>query len=238
MKNWKLFAGCVILYSVNATAQFSVKAPAEIPASSAVIPSEVRCLAMEFYPFDPNAPKGLDSLDEAILYASRSQPQAALDLNLPAVDFPFGVRTIGGTNSSLGDYFFGKDSFASRLAQGMRAAPRISQPIGQRSVFILKGFVKVDKAGAYKLRVPVDDGAEVKIGGIVVFQKNEFGGMAQFDDPAYAAEVSFAAPGIYPLRVIHWDRGNELGIHILSDIGNAAGEFTLLPIMTVAANGP
>ncbi len=226
-------ASCLILFQDSGHAQFTTPTVSEIPASSAVMKSEAHGLRMEFYPFDPYAPKGLDSLDEAILFASRSQPQAVLETNLPTIDFPFGARTVPGINISLGDYLFGKEKFAARVAAGMAASPRISQPIGARSVFILTGFIHIEKAGSYKLRVPVDDGAEVKIGGAVVFRKNDFGGMSAFDDPMYSADISFASPGYYPLRVIHWDRGYELGIHILSNIGNAEGTFALLPIVTM-----
>lgn len=212
------------------------KPAVEVPAESAVSSSSVRGMTMEFYDFNPNVPKGLDSLEEAIIYAAASQPDALAVLNVPAIDFPKERPSIAALQISLGDYFFGKEGFAARKAQGMTLSPRMSEAIGERSVFVFRGFVEVEKAGTYKIRVPVDDGAEVKIGGVVVYAKNDFGGITSYEDPVYAARVKFMKPGIYPLRVTHWDREKDLGIHIfwgLEEPGKAApAGNVLLPILT------
>jgi len=231
----RLFAAFafVVLAGIPARAQDGGKSPVEIPATAVARDSAVTGLRMEFYPFNPDLPKGLDSLDEAIAFISASQPQTAMLLDLPAIDFPKGERTVPDIAISLGDYFFGAEAFATLKASGLSIPPRMSSPIGPRSVFVLRGFIDVKKPGTYKLRAPVDDGAEVKIGGRVVFYKNDFGGMSADDDPMYAAQMTFSKKGLYSIRVTHWDRGNELGIHIFSDLTSPEpGAFVLLPIVT------
>ncbi len=207
--------------------------PVEIPAGAAAPASQVRGLRMEFYPFNPDLPKGLDSLNEAMVYIVTSQPQTAMQLDAPAINFPVGQRFASDIGITLGDYFFGAEGFAAKKAAGSPMPERMSTPIGRRSVFVLRGFFEVKKAGVYKLRVPVDDGAEVKIGGKVVFFKNDFGGMGGEEEAKYNAAMSFTAPGIYSIRIIHWDRGDNLGIHILSDMySTEPGAFALLPLIT------
>ncbi len=218
----------LLLLAVSAFAQD--KLPVDIPASAAAPADQVRGLRMEFYPFDPNAPKGLDSLDEAMTFVFMSQPQLSELLDVPAVDFPKNARTAPDTVISLGDYFFGAQAFAARKAS---LPARMSAPIGPRSVFVLRGFFNVEKPGSYNFRFPVDDGAEVKIGGQVVLYQKEYGGMFPDADPKYAATVNFSKAGVYAIRITHWDRGQELGIHVYSDLTAAQpGAFVLLPILT------
>lgn len=80
-------------------------------------------------------------------------------------------------------------------AEGVLVPARLTEPVNQRSIFIYSGFVNVAKAGTYTLKMPVDDGDELTIGG-----------MTNPQDPAYQAAVTFSEPGIYPFQVLHWDR--------------------------------
>ena len=229
----RILVAFLMLAGIPALAQDGGKPPVKIPAAAVAPAMAVAGLRMEFYPFNPYLPKGLDSLDEAIAFISANQPDTAMLLDVPAIDFPKGMRTVSDIAISLGDYFFGAGAFATLKASGLPVLPRMSLPIGRRSVFVLRGFISVKKPGTYNLRVPVDDGAEVKIGGRVVFYKNEFGGMSADDDPRYAAQMTFSKEGIYSIRVTHWDRGEELGIHIFSDLTSPEpGVFVLLPIVT------
>ena len=88
--------------------------------------------------------------------------------------------------------------------------------------------------------MPVDDGDELIIGGVVVHSKTTFGGMTNPTDPAYASKVTFFEPGIYPIKVLHWDREQELGIHLYCDLdpkGEVLVDRILLPLMR-KSSGP
>lgn len=41
--------------------------------------------------------------------------------------------------------------------------------------------------------------------------------------PQYVAPAEFAEPGIYPVKVLVWDRDREAGVEVYSDV-NPAGE--------------
>jgi len=220
---------------------------APVPRTARVAPEAVHGLKVDFYDFPQWIPKGIDSLEDAKNYVAANKPTLSCTVNSRSISFP--PDSGGSANcdrTTLGEYLFGKAGFETRLqaaAQGKGEAlpARLKEPVNQRSVFIYSGFVKVEKAGKYGIIIPVDDGDELAIGGVVVHSKTTFGGMTGLDAPEYAARVTIEEPGIYPVRVLHWDREQELGIHLFSDMdprGEALGKGVLLPILQSDSGKP
>ena len=106
----------VLLAGAPAIAQDAEKFPVEIPATAVAPAAQVRGLRMEFYPFNPDLPKGRDSLDEAMIFIATGQPLVVTQLDVPTIDFPKGARIVSDIATSLGDYFWGGEAFAARKA--------------------------------------------------------------------------------------------------------------------------
>jgi hypothetical protein len=209
---------------------------APIPPDARVKPSDVHGLKVAFYDFPAWVPKGIDSLEDAKAYVNGSKPTVEYALDLTSISAPYGSAGAVDANSiSLGDYLLGSEEFARRKAAAKTPLPaRMSEPVNFRSVFIYSGFINAKKAGTFDIKIPVDDGDEVTVGGVVVHSKTEFGGMVSADAPAYAGRMTFVEPGIYPIRVLHWDREHELGVHLFSNIdprGEILDGRVLMPIL-------
>lgn len=57
--------------------------------------------------------------------------------------------------------------------------------MSSQNVFVFSGFIKVDKAGTYEFRIPCDDAAQMKIGGVLVHSGPEGGmGLSNEGSPA------------------------------------------------------
>jgi hypothetical protein len=209
---------------------------APIPPDARVKPGDVHGLQVAFYDFPSWVPKGIDSLDDAKAFVNSTKPTVEYALDLKSISAPYGrTGTANANDISLGDYLLGAEEFAKRKAAAKTPLPtRMSEPVNFRSVLVYTGFIAVKKSGTVDIKIQVDDGDEVMIGGIVVHSKTEFGGMVSADAPAYAGRMTFVEPGIYPIRVLHWDREHELGVHLFSNL-DPAGEMldgrVLMPIL-------
>ncbi|MGD0089693.1 MAG: hypothetical protein ABSE73_07215 [Planctomycetota bacterium] len=212
---------------------------APVPPESRVKPDAVQGCKVDFYDFPSWTPKGIDSLDDAKAFVAGNKPTLTQMVNCRSVSFPPDKETtVNCDRAPLGAFLYGEAGFAALVkAAEEKKTPvpaRLKEPINQRSVFIYSGFVNVAKAGTFAIKIPVDDGDELKIGGVVVHSKTIPGGMTNPEDPAYQAAVTFVEPGIYPIQVLHWDRENDLGLHLYCDMdpkGEVLGNRILLPLM-------
>jgi hypothetical protein len=197
-------------------------APA-VPPESRVKKDAVHGLQMSFYDVDEKVPKGIDSLDDARAYVAAHQPTLEYAVNQKSIHFPReGPKAIEANNISLGEYLFGAvglslRKMAAAAGKGPALPPRMDEKINQRSIMIYTGFINVPRGGIYSLQVQVDDGDEVSIGDTVVHTKTTFDVMFDWLDSRYAAKVFIKEPGIYPIRVLHWDRMRELGVHVYGE---------------------
>lgn len=117
--------------------------------------------------------------------------------------------------------------------------------MSSRNIYVFTGFIEVPKAGTFTFRIPADDGAELSIGGVVVHSHFKGGWYGPLDD-GYAAKAEFVAPGLYPVKVLFWDRERDCGIEVYSDVNpsaetrevEGARELILLPFLTGSAAKP
>ncbi|MCY3019286.1 MAG: hypothetical protein NTW87_09710 [Planctomycetota bacterium] len=234
----KSIVALILLVTAGTVEVFGAEG-APVPPESRVKADAVRGCKAEFYDFPHWIPKGIDSLADAKAFVSANKPTLTETVNCCSISFPPDKEgTVNCDRTSLGAYLYGEAGFAAMLkAAEEKKTPvpaRLKDPVNQRSIFIYSGFVNVAKAGTYALKMPVDDGDELTIGGVVVHSKTTFGGMTNPQDPAYQAAVTFREPGIYPIQVLHWDREQELGIHLYCDMdpkGEILANLVLLPLM-------
>ncbi len=195
-----------------------------MPPDSAVKATAVHGLDVAFYDFYPKDAAGIDSIQIAKNWIANHQPTLTYRLNVTAINFPPGPELIvSPLNTTMGDFLLGKEEYAKRKegpAKVAKALPaRFDQAIGSRTIYVFTGFVKVDKAGTYVVKVPCDDGDETSIGGVVVHARPSFGGITDADAPENVGHMEFTEKGIYPLKVILYDRDpGSLGIHVFSDL--------------------
>jgi hypothetical protein len=218
--------GLVVLLAAICLPAFADDAPqaAPVPPDSAVKASAVHGLDVAFYDFYPKDATGIDSIAIAKNWIANHQPTLTYRLDVTAVSFPPGAAmTVSPLNTTMGDFLLGKEEYAKRkeaAENGGKALPaRFVQAIGSRTIYVFTGFIKVDKAGTYVINAPCDDGDEVSMGGVVVHARPTFGGITPPEAPENTGHVEFAEKGIYPLKVILYDRDpGSLGIHVFSNL--------------------
>lgn len=218
--------GLVMLLAALCAPAFADDEPqaAPVPPDSAVKPATVHGLDVAFYDFYPKDAAGIDSIQIAKNWIANHQPSLKYRLDVTAINFPPGPEmTVSPRNTTMGDFLLGKEEYAKRKegsAKVAKALPaRFDQAIGSRTIYVFTGFIKVDKAGTYVVKVPCDDGDETSIGGVVVHARPSFGGITDADAPENVGRMEFTEKGIYPLKVILYDRDpGSLGIHVFSDL--------------------
>ena len=246
MSNRRIFAGGIWLLMLAVIGSFcrsdDTPQAAPVPGDAVVKPSAVHGMDVAFYDFYPKDANGIDSIEIAKNWIAGHQPTLTYRLNLPSVSVPADGPdlTTSPLNTTMGDFLLGKAEYAKRKEadKGEKAPPaRFDQPVGPRTIYVFTGFIKVEKAGTYFISAPCDDGDEVTIGGVVVQARPSFGGVTSPDAPENIGHVEFTEKGIYPLKVILYDRDpGQIGIHVFSDI-NPKGERhaigkTLLTVLT------
>lgn len=198
--------------------------PVAVPVEAAVKLDQVQPLTVDFYDFHPKDAAGIDSMDIAKAYIKGHKPDFSYVLDLPAVDVPPGkTGSINPLTISLGGFLLGEKQHAKRKALAAKSKetslpPRLDKPVGPRTIYVLHGFVHAAKAGAQKIRAPVDDDVEISIGERVVHSRGQFGGMTDPNAPENVSTVSFKAAGTYPVKIILYDRDPTLGLEIFSEI--------------------
>jgi len=206
---------------------------APIPPDAAVSRDDVHGLKMKYYNFGrirPPGVAGIDSRDIAADFVAGRAPDATWVLGGKSLDFPPGPQyTIPAGGKTVGEFLLGaSDNTNAPLATVMST----------RNIYVFTGFIEVPAAGTFTFRIPADDGAELTIGGVTVHSHMHGGFYAPTMD-GYAAKAEFSAPGIYPVKVLFWDRDRDAGIEVYSDVNPAgearevggARELTLLPFL-------
>lgn len=191
---------------------------APIPPDAAVAKDDVHGLKAEYYNFGrirPPGVAGIDSRDIAAGFVASNKPVATCDLEATSIDFPPGpVGIIAPNGKKLAEFLLGEaDDAEGPLAEVMSS----------RNIFVFTGFIEVPKAGTYEFRVPADDGAELTIGDVIVLS-HMHGGWYGPGWPNYVARAEFAEPGIYPVKVMVWDRDRDAGVEVYSDVNPAGDE--------------
>ncbi|MBY0522285.1 MAG: serine/threonine protein kinase [Gemmataceae bacterium] len=191
-----------------------------VPLESRVGPQQVHGLRVEFYDFYPKDAQGIDSLKIAKDWIATHKPDVAYDLNLRAIDFPPGpTGTVKPYETTLGQFLLGDKEFARRKGTGPPPPQRFDTAIGSRTIYVFTGYIRVGAAGACKIMAPCDDQAEVSIGNVVVHSRPGFGAMNSPDAPENVGWASFADAGIYPIKVLFYDRDpGAIGIEVFSDL--------------------
>lgn len=190
---------------------------APIPPDAAVAKDKVQGLKAEYYNFGrlrPPGVAGIDSRDIAADFVRTNKPVATCPLAARSIDFPPGPAGVIAPN--------GKKLAEFLLGDADEAAGPLAEAMSSRNIFVFTGFIEVPKAGTYEFRVPADDGAELTIGDVVVLS-HMHGGWYGPGWPQYVARAEFAEPGIYPVKVLVWDRDREAGVEVYSDV-HPAGE--------------
>lgn len=207
---------------------------APIPPDAAVTEDKVHGLKAEYYNFGrirPPGVAGIDSRDIAADFVANNKPVATYDLEATSIDFPPGPDGVIAPN--------GKKLAEFLLGEADDAEGPLAEVMSSRNIFVFTGFIEVPKEGTYEFRVPADDGAELMIGDVTVL--NHFhGGWYGPGWPHYLGRAEFAEPGIYPVKVMVWDRDREAGVEVYSDVNPAGDErdvgkgikFRLLPFLT------
>lgn len=206
---------------------------APIPPDAKVTKDDVRGLEALYYNFGkvrPVGTAGIDSRDIAHDFTKERAPDAVVPLDGSNIDFPPGPEgVIKPEGISLGEFLKSDDG----VTEGALATKMSS-----RNVFVFKGFIEVPKEGTFVFRVPADDGVELTIGGVSVLS-HFHGGWWGPRHEWYLGKAEFAEPGIYPVEVLFWDRAQEAGIEVYSDVNPAGeardvggGSLTLLPFLS------
>lgn len=213
---------------------------APIPPDAAVKQDQVHGLKAEYYNFGkvrPPGVAGIDSRDIAADFVAGRSPDATWMLDVRSIDFPPGPQgTMPAGGKTIGEFLLGA---------GDNTNAPLTMAMSTRNIYVFTGFIEVPAAGTFTFRIPSDDGAELTIGGVVVHSHMHGGFYAPTMD-GYAAKAEFVEPGIYPVKVLFWDRDRDAGIEVYSDVNPAgerrevagARELTLLPFLTGPAAKP
>jgi hypothetical protein len=137
-----------------------------------------------------------------------------------SIDYPNGVDDIAVGALPMDD-FLGSD--AATLVG--------NPPTSFGAVFVLSGFIAIDRAETVGFAVGSDDGFRLTIGGVVV---SEFSAERSFSFSF--GEATFEEDGLYPIDLVYFanDQG-ESGIEFFSTIpggrviDNPAGDYSLVP---------
>lgn len=194
-------------------------------------------LEVDFYDFYPKDAAGIDSMKIAKDWISGHKPDVTLKLGkkrikAPADDSDSMCRDVW--NTKLGVFLLGADDYEARKARGDELPGRLDKPVGNRTIYVFRGFFNVARKGTVKIMAPVDDDVEISVGDTVVHSRGSFGGMADADAPESVGYMDFAEPGIYPIKAVLYDRDPGLGLKILSDIepgGTTPDGKAYLPIL-------
>lgn len=204
--------GLLVIVAPRATAQTQA---APIPPESAVKPEAVHGLKVAYYDFErvrPVGSPGIDSWEIAKSFIAQHQPDVTAEIKVAHIDFPAGVtQTVSARGTTLGAYLL------SDPAAMENPPAELARKLSSRNIFVFTGFIQVDKAGTYTFRVPSDDACELAIGGVVIHTV-ETGGMYAATHASYLAQAEFSEPGIYPIKVIHWDKALNCGVEVYSDL--------------------
>lgn len=223
-----------VLLAASASSAALAADAAPIPPDSAVTKDKVHGLQAAYYNFarirPPGVP-GIDSRDIAADFVGSQKPDAVCPLESKNIDFPPGFEGVITPAGKPVAEFLLDDSDG---AEGPMAVP-----MSTRNVFVFTGFIEVPAAGTYEFRIPADDGAELSIGDVMV-HSHFHGGWYGPLHGGYVGKAEFAEPGIYPVKVLFWDKALHSGIEVYSDV-NSSGDtrdlgggktLTLLPFLT------
>lgn len=188
---------------------------APIPPEAAVKPEAVHGLKVAYHNFGrirgPGS-SGIDSLEIAKSFVAQYPPDVTCELAAAHIDFPAGPTTVvWADRTTLAEYLL-----ADPAARENPPA-QLAYQMSSRNIFVFTGFIKVDKAGTYTFRIPNDDSDELTIGGVVVHTVPAGGFMHRTWEP-YLARAEFVEPGIYPVRILHYDMAQHIGIEVYSDL--------------------
>ncbi len=209
--------------------QMAAAEPAPIAPDAAVDAAAVKPLTVQYYNFGrirPPGNSGIDSMAIAADWVNTHSADATVMLTAGVIDLPGdGANTMSPSGQTLGAFLFGALNMEQMELDGQATAD-MKVGMSSRNIFVFKGYVKVDEAGVYDFRIPCDDAAQLKIGGVVVLTTPEGGKGPGFWD-TYHGQAEFFEPGIYPVGVLYYDKAGVAGVDVLSTVNSIAAEIDL-----------
>jgi hypothetical protein len=221
-----MIAASALLFNIAGLSHAADNEPVIIPPEAAVHESAVKPLTVAYYNFQkvrPLGTPGIDSIDIAKAFVKDREPDAEVTIPAAQIDFPVGPERTMPSGGTVGKFLLGEEEMA-KLKDANKLPTGFEVPMNSRNIFVFNGYFKVAKPGTYEFRVPADDGGELTIGGVVVHVNSPGSGMYAATHSMYLARATFEKPGIYPLKLVYFDKARDMGVDLYSDV-NPRGEF-------------